>query len=326
MELYHLLRMEVEVLLKVAIAINHKEDFEANERWVNDVLKDIIEIHHSTTFSSLATMDAEMKLCHEAVIPSTRNFHHCFFLDWQHAFQLRWIGGAGHIHINVTQYQLNNIHWHTPTEHTIKGQRLMNCGTFNSYWFLASFFLQTQRYDVEKGLLDSCHNVHRFFLAFAKVAEENEVLQLEPVQRQCMPGFLGPASYHRSFYYSACSGIIPPAWTCYTEDVSSLYIDLGDPNWTCEYCNARFSYGERLKRNGAHSKPKYHCYYGGGRPQRSHVGCLDDNSKNSLDHFRDYGLSAATSSTQAKNTDKAKVEDVDIEEGELLKKDNEQEE
>ncbi|KAI7750280.1 hypothetical protein M8C21_009782 [Ambrosia artemisiifolia] len=36
---------------------------------------------------------------------------------------LTWIGGAGHIHINGTKYQLNQAHWHTPTEHSINGQR-----------------------------------------------------------------------------------------------------------------------------------------------------------------------------------------------------------
>ncbi|GJS86162.1 alpha carbonic anhydrase 7-like protein [Tanacetum coccineum] len=36
---------------------------------------------------------------------------------------LRWIGGAGHMHINGTEYQLNQLHWHTPTEHTINGRR-----------------------------------------------------------------------------------------------------------------------------------------------------------------------------------------------------------
>ncbi|PWA86778.1 alpha carbonic anhydrase 7 [Artemisia annua] len=36
---------------------------------------------------------------------------------------LRWIGGGGSIRINGTEYQLNQIHWHTPTEHAINGQR-----------------------------------------------------------------------------------------------------------------------------------------------------------------------------------------------------------
>ncbi|PWA39298.1 alpha carbonic anhydrase 7 [Artemisia annua] len=36
---------------------------------------------------------------------------------------LRWIGGGGHIRINGTEYQLNQVHWHTPNEHSINGQR-----------------------------------------------------------------------------------------------------------------------------------------------------------------------------------------------------------
>nr|GEU75896.1 alpha carbonic anhydrase 7-like [Tanacetum cinerariifolium] len=40
-----------------------------------------------------------------------------------HDMMLRWIGGAGHIHINGTEYQLNQLHWHSPTEHTINGRR-----------------------------------------------------------------------------------------------------------------------------------------------------------------------------------------------------------
>ncbi|PWA41378.1 alpha carbonic anhydrase 7 [Artemisia annua] len=54
------------------------------------------------------------------------NHEDCILLQ-QHMFQLRWIGGSGarHIHINGTEYQLNQIHWHTATEHTIKGQSNM---------------------------------------------------------------------------------------------------------------------------------------------------------------------------------------------------------
>lgn len=39
--------------------------------------------------------------------------------------KLRWEGGAGHIKINGTQYQLNQAHWHSPSEHTINGKRFL---------------------------------------------------------------------------------------------------------------------------------------------------------------------------------------------------------
>ncbi|PWA98268.1 hypothetical protein CTI12_AA021570 [Artemisia annua] len=54
------------------------------------------------------------------------------------------------------------------------------------------------------------------------------------------------------------------ATTSHTEDVSSLYINLGDADWNCQYCNARFWYGERLKGNGSQRSPKYNrCCRGG---------------------------------------------------------------
>ncbi|KAK9058603.1 hypothetical protein SSX86_023445 [Deinandra increscens subsp. villosa] len=40
-----------------------------------------------------------------------------------HDMMLRWMGGAGHIHINGTEYQLDQLHWHTPSEHTVNGRR-----------------------------------------------------------------------------------------------------------------------------------------------------------------------------------------------------------
>ncbi|XP_071690363.1 alpha carbonic anhydrase 7-like [Rutidosis leptorrhynchoides] len=40
-----------------------------------------------------------------------------------HDMMLEWIGGAGHIHIDGTEYRLNQLHWHAPSEHTINGRR-----------------------------------------------------------------------------------------------------------------------------------------------------------------------------------------------------------
>ncbi|XP_077221712.1 alpha carbonic anhydrase 7-like [Tasmannia lanceolata] len=35
---------------------------------------------------------------------------------------LRWINGAGSVHINGTEYVLKQCHWHAPSEHTINGK------------------------------------------------------------------------------------------------------------------------------------------------------------------------------------------------------------
>ncbi|KAJ6937656.1 hypothetical protein NC652_012074 [Populus alba x Populus x berolinensis] len=37
--------------------------------------------------------------------------------------QLKWESGAGIIEINGTEYVLNQCHWHSPSEHTIDGER-----------------------------------------------------------------------------------------------------------------------------------------------------------------------------------------------------------
>ncbi|PIA37307.1 hypothetical protein AQUCO_03000123v1 [Aquilegia coerulea] len=40
-----------------------------------------------------------------------------------HDIMLRWVGGAGTIHINNTEYVLKQCHWHAPSEHTFNGKR-----------------------------------------------------------------------------------------------------------------------------------------------------------------------------------------------------------
>ncbi|PWA67511.1 hypothetical protein CTI12_AA317600 [Artemisia annua] len=49
------------------------------------------------------------------------------------------------------------------------------------------------------------------------------------------------------------------------EGVSHLYIDLGDADYACQYCNATFWYGEKLKGNCHRSYPKYTKCCGGGQ-------------------------------------------------------------
>ncbi|CAJ1955917.1 unnamed protein product [Sphenostylis stenocarpa] len=40
-----------------------------------------------------------------------------------HDIKLDWAAGAGFLQINETKYVLNQCHWHSPSEHTIDGQR-----------------------------------------------------------------------------------------------------------------------------------------------------------------------------------------------------------
>ena len=39
--------------------------------------------------------------------------------------QMAWKGDAGHISINGTDYNLQQCHWHSPSEHTFNGSRFL---------------------------------------------------------------------------------------------------------------------------------------------------------------------------------------------------------
>ncbi|GER45440.1 carbonic anhydrase [Striga asiatica] len=40
-----------------------------------------------------------------------------------HDIEIEWLGDAGSLIINGTNYPLRSAHWHTPSEHTIHGRR-----------------------------------------------------------------------------------------------------------------------------------------------------------------------------------------------------------
>ncbi|KAI7750275.1 hypothetical protein M8C21_009777 [Ambrosia artemisiifolia] len=79
----------------------------------NGDMQSPIDITHkrAQTTSKLGRLDRDYKPANTTLI------------NRGHDMMLTWIGGAGHIHINGTEYQLNRAHWHTPTEHTINGRR-----------------------------------------------------------------------------------------------------------------------------------------------------------------------------------------------------------
>ncbi|KAI3696948.1 hypothetical protein L6452_29600 [Arctium lappa] len=89
------------------------------------------EIHPEWSMCNHGDLQSPIDLTHERVQTTSklgkldRDYKpaNATLLNRGHDMMLRWIGGAGHIHVNGTEYQLNQLHWHTPTEHTVNGRR-----------------------------------------------------------------------------------------------------------------------------------------------------------------------------------------------------------
>ncbi|PWA77344.1 alpha carbonic anhydrase 7 [Artemisia annua] len=89
------------------------------------------EIHPEWSMCNQGDMQSPIDLTHKRVQTTSklgrldRDYKpsNATLINRGHDMMLRWIRGAGHIHINGTEYQLNQLHWHTPTEHTINGRR-----------------------------------------------------------------------------------------------------------------------------------------------------------------------------------------------------------
>ncbi|KAK1411953.1 hypothetical protein QVD17_32839 [Tagetes erecta] len=89
------------------------------------------EIHHNWSMCNHGDMQSPIDLTHKQDQTTSklggldRDYKpaNTTLVNRGHDMMLSWIDGAGHIHINGTEYQLNQAHWHTPTEHTINGRR-----------------------------------------------------------------------------------------------------------------------------------------------------------------------------------------------------------
>uniref|UniRef100_A0A5B7C1F4 Carbonic anhydrase n=1 Tax=Davidia involucrata TaxID=16924 RepID=A0A5B7C1F4_DAVIN len=63
----------------------------------------------------LITQSRELKMDYRACNATVKNRGH--------DISLRWVGDAGSIQINGTDYFLEQAHWHSPSEHSINGRR-----------------------------------------------------------------------------------------------------------------------------------------------------------------------------------------------------------
>ncbi|GKA42762.1 hypothetical protein Tco_0735422 [Tanacetum coccineum] len=76
--------------------------------------------------------------------------------------------------------------------------------------------------------------------------------------------------------------------------VSSLYMDIGDCQWSCEHCKAKFWYGERLKGYSKDQQPHYHKCCSGGKvvleDEREPPEYIKElfGDRNFLEHIRAY--------------------------------------
>ncbi|KAI3826476.1 hypothetical protein L1987_00524 [Smallanthus sonchifolius] len=89
------------------------------------------EIHQEWSMCNQGDLQSPIDLTHKRVQTTSnlgkldRDYKsaNATLINRGHDMMLKWSGGAGHIHINGTDYQLNQLHWHTPTEHTVNGRR-----------------------------------------------------------------------------------------------------------------------------------------------------------------------------------------------------------
>ncbi|GFQ06037.1 alpha carbonic anhydrase 2 [Phtheirospermum japonicum] len=87
------------------------------------------EIKKEWSACNSGTMQSPIDLAHERVRiiskPENRNYKACnaTVTNRGHDIQIKWVGDAGSILVNGTNYPLLSAHWHSPSEHTLRGRR-----------------------------------------------------------------------------------------------------------------------------------------------------------------------------------------------------------
>ncbi|KAJ8768649.1 hypothetical protein K2173_023553 [Erythroxylum novogranatense] len=89
------------------------------------------EIHHEWSACSHGSMQSPIDLLNQRVqiVSHLGRLNRSYkpsngtLRNRGHDIMLNWEGGAGSMHINGTDYVLQQCHWHSPSEHTINGRR-----------------------------------------------------------------------------------------------------------------------------------------------------------------------------------------------------------
>ncbi|XP_044483470.1 alpha carbonic anhydrase 7-like [Mangifera indica] len=89
------------------------------------------ELHSEWSDCKNGTMQSPIDLLHERVevvshlgrLKRSYKPSNATLRNRGHDMMLKWENGAGTLEINGTEYRLNQVHWHSPSEHTLNGEK-----------------------------------------------------------------------------------------------------------------------------------------------------------------------------------------------------------
>ncbi|XP_057955070.1 alpha carbonic anhydrase 7 [Malania oleifera] len=89
------------------------------------------EIHANWSMCGKGEMQSPIDMLNDRVdvvshlgrLERSYKFSNATLMNRGHDMMLKWEGDAGHMKINGTEYDLKQCHWHSPSEHTINGER-----------------------------------------------------------------------------------------------------------------------------------------------------------------------------------------------------------